>query len=75
VDAAEIVEHEIERQPVNVRVALIMMQRVAIASGYGCQRFISMVDQAMPKRLELPFNSPISLPPRSAQSPPVAQAS
>ena len=37
--------------------SIIMIQRVAIASGFGWNRFIKMVDQAMPKRgetLELP---------------------
>jgi hypothetical protein len=39
--------------------SLIMMQRVAIASGYGWQRFVHMVDLAMPRKgdtLQLPFN-------------------
>ncbi|WP_186039117.1 P63C domain-containing protein [Burkholderia gladioli] len=38
--------------------SLIMLQRVAINSGYGWQRFVKMVDAAMPKRgntLELPL--------------------
>jgi hypothetical protein len=38
--------------------SLIMLQRVAIAQGYGWQRFLQMVDQAMPRRgdaLPLPF--------------------
>ena len=30
--------------------SLIMLQRVAIAQGYGWQRFLHMVDQAMPRR-------------------------
>ena len=37
--------------------SIIMIQRVAIASGFGWNRFIKMVDQAMPRRgetLELP---------------------
>lgn len=45
--------------------SLIMMQRVAIASGYGWQRFVHMVDQAMPRKgdtLQLPFNDPAALP-------------
>lgn len=40
--------------------SLIMFQRLAIASGYGWNRFVKMVDQVMPKRgvnLELPFPS------------------
>jgi hypothetical protein len=47
--------------------SLIMFQRLAIASGFGWNRFVKMVDQVMPKRgdtLELPFpggNSSISL--------------
>jgi hypothetical protein len=38
--------------------SLVMLQRVAINSGYGWQRFVKMVDAAMPKRgntLELPL--------------------
>ncbi len=38
--------------------SLVMFQRLAIASGYGWNRFLKMVDQVMPKRgstLELPF--------------------
>lgn len=38
--------------------SLIMFQRLAIASGYGWNRFVKMVDQVLPKRgatLELPF--------------------
>lgn len=40
--------------------SLVMMQRVAIASGYGWQRFVHMVDQAMPRKgdtLQLPFSA------------------
>ena len=40
---------------------LIMMQRVAIASGYGWQKFVHMVDMAMPRKgdtLQLPLNDP-----------------
>lgn len=40
--------------------ALMMLQRVAIASGAGWRAFVRMVDQAMPKRgdnLELPLGS------------------
>lgn len=43
--------------------ALIMFQRLAIANGYGWQRFLQMVDQVLPKRganLELPFEGAIS---------------
>ncbi len=39
--------------------SLMMLQRVAIANGYGWQRFLHMVDQAMPRRgdtLPLPFD-------------------
>ena len=46
--------------------SLIMMQRVAIASGWGWQRFVNMVDQAMPRKgdtLQLPFSGPSALPP------------
>jgi hypothetical protein len=38
--------------------SLIMFQRLAIASGFGWNRFLKMVDQVMPKRgntLEIPF--------------------
>lgn len=38
--------------------SLIMFQRLAIASGFGWNRFVKMVDSVMPKRgntLELPF--------------------
>jgi hypothetical protein len=38
--------------------SLVMLQRVALNSGYGWQRFIKMVDAAMPKKgdtLELPL--------------------
>jgi hypothetical protein len=41
--------------------SLVMFQRLAIASGYGYQRFVKMVDQVMPKRhsnLELPLPAP-----------------
>ncbi len=41
--------------------SLVMLQRVAIANGHGWQRFLHMVDQAMPKKgstLELPLNDP-----------------
>ena len=30
--------------------ALLMFQRLAIANGYGWQRFVQMVDQVLPKR-------------------------
>lgn len=39
--------------------SLIMFQRLAIASGYGWNRFVKMVDQVLPKKghtLELPLN-------------------
>ena len=39
--------------------SLMMLQRVAIANGYGWQRFLHMVDKAMPRRgdtLPLPFD-------------------
>jgi hypothetical protein len=39
--------------------SLMMLQRVAIANGYGWQRFLHMVNQAMPRRgdtLPLPFD-------------------
>jgi hypothetical protein len=38
--------------------SVIMFQRLAIASGFGWNRFVKMVDQVMPKRgatLEIPF--------------------
>lgn len=41
--------------------SLIMFQRLAIASGYGWNRFVKMVDQVLPKRgktLELPLPMP-----------------
>jgi P63C domain len=47
--------------------SLIMFQRLALASGFGWNRFVKMVDQVMPKRgatLELPFpegSSPVPL--------------
>jgi hypothetical protein len=40
--------------------SLIMFQRLAIANGYGWQRFVKMVDQVLPKKgntLELPFSN------------------
>jgi hypothetical protein len=43
--------------------ALIMFQRLAIANGFGWQRFTQMIDQVLPKRganLELPFEGAIS---------------
>jgi hypothetical protein len=50
--------------------SLVMLQRVAIANGFGWQRFLHMVDQAMPKKgttLELPLNDPNALPPPSGR--------
>jgi hypothetical protein len=41
--------------------SLMMFQRLAIANGYGWQRFIHMVDQVMPRRgdtLQLPLDLP-----------------
>ena len=41
--------------------ALMMIQRIAIASGFGWHRFVRMVDQSMPRRgatLLLPFDLP-----------------
>jgi hypothetical protein len=41
--------------------SLIMFQRLAIASGYGWQRFLHMFDQVLPRRgdtLQLPFPEP-----------------
>ena len=41
--------------------SLIMFQRLAIANGYGWKRFVSMVDQVLPKKDEtmlLPFIEP-----------------
>jgi hypothetical protein len=38
--------------------SLMMFQRLAINSGFGCHRFVKMVDRVLPKRgntLELPF--------------------
>jgi len=38
--------------------SVIMLQRLAIANGYGWQRFLHMVDQVMPRRgdtLQLPL--------------------
>ena len=38
--------------------SLIMVQRLALNSGFGWNRFVKMVDRALPKRcntLELPF--------------------
>lgn len=57
--------------------ALVMLQRLALANGYGWKRFVRMVDQVLPKRgsnLDLPFGggptlpAPPSAPPRSAAS-------
>jgi len=48
--------------------SLIMFQRLAIANGWGWQRFLNMVDQAMPKKgdtLQLPFNDPTASAPPS----------
>jgi len=42
--------------------ALLMFQRLALANGYGWQRFVQMVDQVLPKRgnnLLLPFDGTI----------------
>lgn len=42
--------------------SIIMLQRVAISNGYSWQRFVHMVDQAMPRKgatLELPLNDPL----------------
>ena len=42
--------------------SLMMFQRLAIANGYGWQRFLHMVDQVLPRRgetLQLPFHEPI----------------
>ncbi|HEV7268172.1 MAG TPA: P63C domain-containing protein [Falsiroseomonas sp.] len=42
--------------------AIIMFQRVAIVNGYSWDRFVRMVDAALPKKgatLELPFNDPL----------------
>ena len=39
--------------------SIIMLQRLALSSGYGWNRFVKMVDRALPKRgdtLELPFS-------------------
>jgi hypothetical protein len=39
----------------------MMFQRLAIANGYGWQRFLHMVDQVLPRRgdtLQLPFVDP-----------------
>jgi hypothetical protein len=41
--------------------SLMMFQRLAIANGYGWQRFLHMVDQVLPRRgdtLQLPFEEP-----------------
>jgi hypothetical protein len=41
--------------------SLMMFRRLAIANGYGWQRFLHMVDQVLPRRgdtLQLPFNDP-----------------
>jgi P63C domain len=43
--------------------SLVMFQRLAIASGFGWNRYVKMVDQAMPKRgntLSLPFPEGVS---------------
>lgn len=41
--------------------SLMMFQRLAIANGFGWQRFLHMVDQVLPRRgdtLQLPFEEP-----------------
>src|SRR6266403_234336 len=41
--------------------SLMMFRRLAIANGYGWQRFLHMVDQVLPRRgdtLQPPFNDP-----------------
>ncbi|MBZ2206604.1 P63C domain-containing protein [Massilia soli] len=41
--------------------SLVMFQRLAIANGYGWNRFVKMVDQVLPKKgstLELPLDEP-----------------
>lgn len=41
--------------------SLLMFQRLAIANGYGWQRYVKMVDQVLPKKgntLEIPLNEP-----------------
>lgn len=45
--------------------SLVMFQRLAIANGYGWQRFVQMVDAVLPKRgntLQLPLSDPSSAP-------------
>lgn len=45
--------------------SLIMFQRLAIANGHGWSKFLSMVDQVLPKKgetLELPLSEPSSRP-------------
>lgn len=45
--------------------SLIMFQRLAIANGYGWQRFVQMVDQVLPKKgntLALPLGEPPDMP-------------
>ena len=41
--------------------SVVMFQRLAIANGYGWQRFLHMVDQVLPRRgdtLQLPLDIP-----------------
>jgi hypothetical protein len=45
--------------------SLVMFQRLAIANGYGWQKFVQMVDAVLPKRgntLQLPLSDPSSAP-------------
>jgi hypothetical protein len=55
--------------------ALVMLQRLAIANGFGWKRFVRMVDQVMPKRgsnLELPLHFGVSIEPGPPSEPPRA---
>lgn len=52
--------------------SLVMFQRLALANGYGWQRFVKMIDQVLPKRgqtMEMPLTASDSseLPPLSPQ--------
>ena len=57
--------------------SVLTLQRLALANGWGWQRFMHMIDQIMKKKgqsLDLPFVSaePSALPPLSSQSPSAA---
>lgn len=52
--------------------SLVMFQRLAIANGYGWQRFVKMIDQVLPKRGET-LEMPLTVPDSSESQPPSGQ--